>query len=143
MNKKVWIGFIVVFVAMVVLNFIVHGLILSSTYQTVEVSKYMRPKADMDRLMWVYYIIYLIQSFFFSFIFSKGYEGKGIAEGIRYGLYMGLLLATPMAYASYATYPMPYSLAFQWFIYGIICYIILGILLAAIFGKKAKETQTN
>lgn len=143
MNKKLWIGFIVVFIGMAVLNFIIHGIILTSAYQTEEVNKFMRSEAEMNGLMWIYYVIYLIQSFFFTFIFSKGYEGKGIMEGVRYGLYMGLLLATPMAYASYAMYPMPYSLALQWFIYGMIYYIILGILLAAIYGKKAKETPAS
>jgi amino acid permease len=31
---------------------------------------------------------------------------------------------------------IPYSLALQWFIYGVIEYVIYGILLALVFGKK-------
>jgi hypothetical protein len=142
MNKKLWIGFIVIFIAMAVLNMIIHGFILSSTYQTDEVSKIMRPESEMNSMMWIYYVVYIIQAFFFAFIFSKGYEGKGIMEGVRYGLYMGLLMATPMAYASYAMYPMPYSLALQWFIYGMIQYIILGILIALVYEKKPAATPT-
>ena len=139
MNKKLWIGFIVIFIAMAVLNMIIHGFILSSTYQTDEVSKIMRPESEMNSMMWIYYVVYIIQAFFFAFIFSKGYEGKGIIEGVRYGLYMGLLMATPMAYASYAMYPMPYSLALQWFIYGMIQYIILGILIALVYEKNRQQ----
>ena len=139
MNKKLWIGFIVIFIAMAVLNMIIHGFILSSTYQTDEVSKIMRPESEMNSMMWIYYVVYIIQAFFFAFIFSKGYEGKGIMEGVRYGLYMGLLMATPMAYASYAMYPMPYSLALQWFIYGMIQYIILGILIALVYKKNRQQ----
>ena len=142
MNKKLWIGFIVIFIAMAVLNMIIHGFILFSTYQTDEVSKIMRPESEMNSMMWIYYVVYIIQAFFFAFIFSKGYEGKGIMEGVRYGLYMGLLMATPMAYASYAMYPMPYSLALQWFIYGMIQYIILGILIALVYEKKPAATPT-
>ena len=140
MNKKLWIGFIVIFIAMAVLNMIIHGFILSSTYQTDEVSKIMRPESEMNSMMWIYYVVYIIQAFFFTFIFSKGYEGKGIIEGVRYGLYMGLLMATPMAYASYAMYPMPYSLALQWFIYGIIQYIILGVIIALVYKNKPAAT---
>ena len=140
MNKKLWIGFIVIFISMAVLNIIIHGFILSSTYQTEEVSKIMRSEAEMNSMMWIYYVVYIIQAFFFTFIFAKGYEGKGIMEGVRYGLYMGFLMATPMAYASYAMYPMPYSLALQWFIYGIIQYIILGIIIALVYGKKPATT---
>lgn len=54
---------------------------------------------------------------YISSIHSLGYAEKGMAEEIRYSLHIGLLLATPMAYASYAMYPIPYPLVFQWFIY--------------------------
>jgi hypothetical protein len=69
-------------------------------------------------------------------IFSKGYTGKGIGEGLRYGFWVGLLMATPMAYDSYASYPLPYSLALQWFIYGMIQYVILGAIVAMVYGKS-------
>ena len=74
--------------------------------------------------------------FFFTLIFSKGYQGKGIAEGLRYGLYIGILMATPMAYASYAMYPIPYSLALQWFLYCTVQSILLGVLVALVYGKN-------
>ena len=43
----------------------------------------------------------------------------------------------PMAYDSYAAYRMPYELAMQWFLYGLIQYIILGVVVAALHGKKS------
>jgi uncharacterized membrane protein len=42
-----------------------------------------------------------------------------------------------MAYGSYAAMPITYALAFQWFIYGLIEYVIAGIVLALVWGKKA------
>lgn len=139
MSKKFWIAFVVVFVVWNILDFLTHGVILSSTYQSEEVMKIMRP--DMQSKMWIFYVVSVIMSFFFTLIFSKGYEGKGISEGIRYGLYVGLLMSTPMAYSSYAMYPLPYSLALQWFIYGIIHFIILGIVVALVYGKSGGETM--
>ena len=139
MNKKLWLGFVVVFVVMSVTSIILHGVILSSTYKSDQMMKLLRPESEMNSMIWIYYVVYLILSFFFTLIFSKGYEGKGIMEGVRYGFYMGMMMATPMAYASYAMYPMPYSLTLQWFIYGIIQYIILGIVVAIVYGSKPKE----
>jgi hypothetical protein len=136
MGKKYWVGVVVVFMGMTILSIIIHGVLLSSAYQTEPYRSIMRPQAEMMGMMWIYYVVYLIQALFFTLIFLKGYEGKGIIEGVRYGIYMGLLMATPMAYASYAMYPMPYSLAFQWFVYGFVEYVILGVLLAAVVGKK-------
>ena len=143
MNKKLWIGTVVVFLGMSVISFLVHGVILTSTYMLDPVKNLLRPESEMMGMMWIYYVVYLIISFFFTLVFSKGYEGKGIVEGVRYGFYIGVMMATPMAYASYAMYPIPYSLALQWFIYTLIQYLILGVAVAGVFGKKPKESATT
>jgi hypothetical protein len=132
MNKKVWLGFVAVFVTMEILGYIVDNLILGSTYQSL--SSLWRP--DMMSKMWIFHLVMLIGSFFFAFIFSKGYEGKGIAEGVRYGLYIGIWMSVGMAYGTYAMIAIPYSLALQWFIYGVIEYVIMGVVVALVFGKK-------
>lgn len=137
MNKKVWMGFIAVFITMEILSFVVNYLILGSTY---EANKALW-RSDMMSMMWIYHVITLVGSFFFTFIFSKGYEGKGIAEGVRYGAYIGIWMSIGMAYGTYASFPIPYSLALQWFIYGIIQYIIAGAVLAQVYGMKSKEAS--
>jgi hypothetical protein len=134
MNKKVWIGFIVVFVLLELMSFLVHGLILAGTYQSLQ--NLFRP--DAASFNWMYHVLNLIGAFFFTLVFSKGYEGKGVAEGIRYGLYIGIWLSVGMAYGTYAMYAIPYSLALSWFIYGVIEYIILGVALAIVFKEKTK-----
>lgn len=57
-------------------------------------------------------------------------------EGVRYGLYIGIWMSIGMAYGTYAMIDIPYSLALQWFIYGIIQYVVYGVLLSFVFGKK-------
>lgn len=130
--KKVLLGFIAVFVAMEVVSLIVDYWILGPTYESLKDLW----RSDMESKMWIYHVIMLVGAFFFSFVFSKGYEGKGIMEGVRYGFYIGVWLSIGMAYGTYAMIAIPYSLALQWFIYGVIQYIIYGIILAVIFGKK-------
>ncbi len=134
MNKKLWIGFVLVFVAMEILSFVVDGLLLGAAYMSVKIWR-----ADMASFMWIYHVIMLVGAFFFTFIFSKGFEGKGIPEGIRYGLYIGIWMSIGMAYGTYAMVDIPYSLALQWFVYGIIEYIIYGIILALVYQSKPKE----
>jgi hypothetical protein len=139
MNKKFWTGFVVVFVAMEIMMFLIHGLILGLAYQATK--SVWRP--DMMSLMWIYHVLAVIGAFFFTFVFSKGYEGKGVMEGVRYGLYIGIWMSSGMAYGSYAMINIPYSLALQWFIYGIIEYVIYGVLLAYVYGKQATVTPVN
>jgi hypothetical protein len=138
MNKKFWIAFIVVFIAMAILSFLTHGVILSSAYQSDAMKNIWRP--DMESKMWIYYLVYLFVSFFYVLIYSKWQKGKGIIEGIQYGVYTGFLMSVPMAYSTYAMIPLPYSVAVQWLIYGLIQYIIMGILVSLIYGKQPPVT---
>ncbi|HCV42506.1 MAG TPA: hypothetical protein DGH68_03410 [Bacteroidetes bacterium] len=136
MNKKFWTGFVVVFVLMEIMMFLIHGMILSSAYQATQAL--WRP--DMMSLMWIYHVLAIIGAFFFTLVFSKGYEGKGVMEGVRYGLYIGIWMSAGMAYGSYAMINIPYSLALQWFLYGMIEYIVYGVALAMVYGKQATVT---
>jgi hypothetical protein len=135
MNQKFWIAFIVVYVVMVLTNYVIYDPLLGSMFTSEPMASMMRPQEEGK--MWVHFMTAAVASFFFTLIFSKGYEGKGIAEGVRYGIYVGLLVALPMAYDSYAAYKMPYALAMQWFIYGLIQYIILGVVVAGLYGRKS------
>lgn len=93
----------------------------------------------MDRLMWVYFVLSAVGSFFFAFIFSKGYEGKGSIEGVRYGFYIGVWMSMGMAYGTYAMIAIPYSLAVKWFLTGILQYMIAGWVLAIVFARLAPK----
>ena len=131
MHKKVPIATALVFVTFAIFNFLVHGLILGPAYMGME--SLWRP--DYERLMWVYHVINLVGAFFFVFVFSKGYEGKGTMEGVRYGLYMGIWMGIGYAYGTYAMIAIPYWMAATWFWTNILQYIIAGIVAAALFGK--------
>jgi len=139
MGKKFWTGFVVVFVVLSLLEYILYNVLLSSTYEATP--NLWRPAAEMK--IWIFYVVYLFIAFFFTLIFSKGYEGKGAVEGLRYGFYVGMLMAVPMAYGSYASMPIPYSMALQWFLSGLVEYVILGVVLALIWGKEATVTRVS
>ena len=136
MNKKVWIGFIVVFIVLEILDFLVHGVILAGAYKSIQ--GVFRP--DMSSKMWMYYVINIVTAFFFTFIFSKGYEKKGIMEGVRYGFYIGVWMSVGMALGTDSMIKLGRSMTIQWLIYGVIEYIIAGIALAIVFKEKQKET---
>jgi uncharacterized PurR-regulated membrane protein YhhQ (DUF165 family) len=129
--KRLIVASIAVFILFQVLDFIIHGVILRSTYETLK--DVWRP--DMMAKMWIMYIVSFIFSFLFVYVFTKGYEGRGIAEGIRYGILIGLLVNICVFY-QYVVYPVPFSLALQWFIYGMIEFILCGIVAALIYKPK-------
>ena len=75
------IGSLVVFVYIFIFEFLFHGILLSSLYMRVE--QLMRPETEIfGYLHWIV-IGELIMAFFFCLVFIKGYEGKGIGEGVQ------------------------------------------------------------
>jgi hypothetical protein len=133
MNKKLWLGFVAVFVLSFLLDILVNNFLMMKEY--METAQLWRPQAEMKT--GVILIVELCFAFFFTFIFSKGYEGKGAMEGLRYGLYVGLMMNVTGAYMTYATMPVPYMLALKWFLFGTVQYMIYGAVLGLIYGKDA------
>jgi len=78
------------------------------------------------------FLALLIFPFVLSFIFVKGYEGKGLPEGVRFGLVMGLLFV-PTHLIWYAVQPLQETLVAFWIIGGFVEMILLGIINAAIY----------
>jgi hypothetical protein len=129
MNKRIWAGFVTVFVTTQIIEGLVGFILLGPTYS--HSPHIWRPIAEIR--LWMLPVTGAFFSFFFVFIFSKGYEGKGLFEGVRYGLYAALMIVFPHAYNSYATLQIPYSIALLWFLFGTLEYILAGILLSAAF----------
>ena len=135
-TKKFIISFIVVFLLLEITNYIVHMVILGPTYASDAISYLYRTQEEMMSKMWIMYIMDLIWSFMFVFIFVRGYENKGILEGLRFGFYIGIFYVMVQAYNTYVIYPLPYSLAFQTFVYGLVQVLILGVATALIYKPK-------
>lgn len=134
-TKKMIIAVIAVFIILEATSFLVHSIILSKTYEGL--ANVFRPMEEMNSRMWRMWIADLVWSFFFVFIFIKGYQNKGILEGIRYGVYIAMFTNFVAAVAQNVVYPVPYTLALQWFIYGFIQSILLGVVTALIYKPKA------
>jgi hypothetical protein len=133
MNKKLWYGFVAVFVLTFLSNWVINMRLMMPDYQ--QTAPLWRPEMNLG----VIGIVDLFFAFFFTLIFSYGYDGKGWLEGLRFGIYVSLMMNVSRAYMTYATMPIPYSLALKWFLYGTVQFMIYGVVLAVIYGKSAKE----
>lgn len=128
-TKRFILAGIAVFVVIQAVDWLVHGVFLAGWYE--ELKSIWR--ADMMDIMWLMTLGSLFFSFMFVFIFVKGYENKGIMEGIRYGLYVGLLIMVSGMLGQYVMYPIPLGMALIWLAYGIVEMIIAGAVAAAIY----------
>lgn len=136
MNKSFALAFVACFVVSQVLGFLIHGLWLSPTYEAL--ASVWRPKAEMESMMWMMMMTAAVLVFAFCYIFTKGYEGKGVMEGVRYGLWVALLCAIPQSFDSFVIYPVPLSLAVKWALSGVAYFVILGAVLVSIYKPTAR-----
>jgi len=130
--KKLILASLAVFITLQILDFVIHNVLLGTMYESLQ-SVF---RTDMMEKMWIMYLTGIIFSFLFVYIYSKGYEGKGLFEGAKYGLIIGLVVHLVGSYNQYVVYPINYYLALQWFIYGTIELIIAGVVTAAIYKPK-------
>jgi hypothetical protein len=72
MNTKRWLlASLAVIVVMAALEFLVHGVLLSGLYR--QTASLWRPEAEMQKMMWVFWLGMLVFAPFFTLIYVKGY----------------------------------------------------------------------
>lgn len=121
------------FVVLSALEFVLHGKLLHDLYN--QTSVLWRPDVQMKSMMWMMWLGYLIFAPLFVLIYSKGYEkGKaGAGQGLRYGFWMGLLIAAPSALAWYVVLPIPVELAAAWFAGGFVEALAAGLTVGLLY----------
>jgi hypothetical protein len=132
--KRYFLASAVVFVFIFIFEWIFHGVILGNMY--AQTSYLWRPKEEMSLFMPWMVMGQLLFAFVFTFIFLKGYENKGIAEGIRYGILIALLYV-PSMLIEYSVIPYPFELIIVWIIGGFLELPLAGAILATLYKPKA------
>jgi len=128
MNTKRWLlASVAVVVVIGVLEFLIHGVLLSDMYK--QTASVWRSESEMQKMMWVFWVGILVFAPFFVLIYVKGYEkGKpGLGQGFRYGLYVGAMLSVMNSFGWYVLLPIPLALAFYWFLAILVEFIVAGI----------------
>ena len=128
MNTKQWLlASVAVFVVMGVLEFLIHGVLLSDMYR--QTASVWRSEAEMQKMMWVFWVGILVFAPFFALIYVKGYEKAkpGLGQGFRYGLYVGVMLSVMHSFGWYVILPIPLALAFYWFLAILVEFIAAGV----------------
>lgn len=138
-DKRFWMGFIVVYIFWQAIGFLVHGILLRDTYANMW--QVFRPEGQMNGMMWMMFVSSALYLLLFCYIFTKGYEGKGIAEGVRYGLLMGLFMAIPMSIDQYVVYPLSPNIVVIWFVSGVVSFVLAGAIFAVIYRPSARVTS--
>lgn len=133
--KKLLLAALVVGVVANVLDFIVHGQILSGPYYS-QLTGLFRQDMPMAWLIIGDFVWALVFVWVYSRVYSS-FSG-GAKGGATYGLYAGILLNFPAnLFMSVMFVGFPYGLAWIWVVWGIIAAVINGTVAGAIYKKEA------
>ena len=128
MAKRIILAVVVVFIAWSILDFILHGLLLRSVYETT--SNMWRPMNQMN--IPLMYFVTLVFTTCFVLIYGLLVGQKSLTSGMRFGALFGLATGISMGFGSYVYMPIPLTLALSWFFGSWIEAIAAGAIVGAI-----------
>jgi len=108
-TRRFALSIVAVFIFVFLFEFLLHGLLLTDLYR--QTAQLWRPQEEAKMIF-----IFLSQFGFAvvaTYMFTAHFENRGIGEGLRFGLYVGLLLAT-IEIGRYCYMPIPGLLATVW-----------------------------
>jgi hypothetical protein len=131
-DKRFWVCGILVSIAAMLLDFIVHGWLLQGDYDALVASGIMRSPADAQHYMPYMLAAHLLVGFGLTWLYRKGIDGgrTAIGQGLRFGAAVAVMATIPGYLIYYAVQPLPALLVHKQMIFSTIAMLLLGMLLA-------------
>ena len=128
MIKRVLLAIVAVFIAWSILDYIIHGVLLQSTYEAT--ANLWRPMEEMK--MSLMYVVTLVFAVAFVAIYGFLFTEKSLVAGIKFGALFGLATGISMGFGSYSYMPIPLTLAWSWFFGSLFETLVAGGIVGAI-----------
>ena len=126
--KRTLVATLVVFIAWLVLDFLIHGVILRAGYEATP-SLWRGPA---EAKMSLYVLTILVGAYCFCRIYASWIKPKSPRTGMQYGIWFGIGTGIAIGYGAYAFQPIPYYLALTWFLGHVVEAIAGGIAAGAL-----------
>lgn len=137
-RQRLWLSCAAVFVVLFGYDWLLHNVLLKDIY--VQVASLWRSPVDVQaHSVWIV-MGQMTVAIVFSYLFAKGYEKQGVAEGVRFGLMIGLLMSSPY-FAAYAAQPLPLYLVGAWVVGTLFEFVLAGIVITMVY--RVVEDQSS
>lgn len=132
MDKRFWICGIVVSVAALLLDFLVHGVLLQADYAALVPNGLFRGPEDANAYMPWMLAAHLLVGFGLTWLYRKGVQPARpmLGQGLRFGAAVAVMSTIPGYLVYFAVQPLPPPLVLKQVIFGTLAMLLLGLLLA-------------
>jgi hypothetical protein len=128
---RFWLTVLAVYVTYFALSFPIHHWWLDPLYKAH--ASVWRPQTELEAKQWIMFVTGAFFATMFVYIFTRGYQRRGLGEGLRFGLVVALFVSLPVAYENYVILPIPYELAIKWFASGLVVCLAMGAVAALVW----------
>jgi len=126
--QKTLVATLAVFVAWLVLDFFMHGVLLRGAYASTPAL--WRPAGEAK--MPLYILTLLVGAYCFCRIYDGWIRPRTPRTGLLYGTWFGIGTGIAMGYGTYAFQPVPYYMALTWFLGRTVEAVVAGMLVGAL-----------
>jgi hypothetical protein len=92
--------------------------------------QFWRPMEEMKHGLMI--AVCLISAVAFVLVYSRLVAPKTMANGLQFGLLLGVAWGISMGYGTYSVMPLPYNLALVWFLGTLVEMTVAGLLVGLI-----------
>jgi len=131
--KRFFVASAAVYVVIQAIDFVANTVFMKSANESIRGLW----RTDLSSRMWWMYVFGALVALMFTYIFVKGREGKGLAEGVRFGIIIWLFMTLPMNVSMWVMLPIGWPIILRWILFGLLEMLIAGILVAAIYKPAA------
>jgi hypothetical protein len=139
-EKRTLLAALAAFVTMFLVSWLLFGVVFAGQIESMQEPEMMGLAGDMPNMP-VLMLSYLVLALMMAFIFKFGYEGGApVAEGIRFGIFVWLLVSVTNYLEWVAWDMMSWGFfAFNGVLY-LVQFVLGGLVIGLILGRKSAPT---
>ena len=135
--KRIILAVIAIIVAWAAMDYVIHGVILSSAYE--QTAELWRPMEEMK--MGLMYLVMALVAISFVLIYARLISKKSLKKATLYGALFGIGYGVSMGYGSYSYMPITYGIAFTWFLGSFVEMTVAGLIVGAIIKDDTAKVE--
>lgn len=132
MDKRFWVCGLLVSIAALLLDVLVHGVLLRGDYAPLVARGLMRAPADAQHYLPWMLAAHLLIGYGLTWLYRQGVDRTraNLGQGLRFGVAIALVATIPGYLVYYAVQPLPAALVHKQLLFGSAATLLLGLLLA-------------